>query len=167
LCNGVGSTSRLSSRRECTQGDKRHGDACEIGSLFQRTASTSSLRSFRPRRGGMRNCFATGKPCPSRPPHSPCYAHSLVNRSRCSRRTRCSTRSGAPVRHGLGIANRNQRASHGARRRCRKPRFIETVSRRGYRFIANPSASASLPGTAQSSCFAETNHPRGHDRPIK
>jgi DNA-binding winged helix-turn-helix (wHTH) protein len=39
---------------------------------------------------------------------------------------------------------------------ARKPRFIETVSRRGYRFIANPSASASLPGTAQSSCFAET-----------
>jgi len=39
---------------------------------------------------------------------------------------------------------------------ARKPRFIETVSRRGYRFIANAGASSSLPETTKSSCFAGT-----------
>jgi DNA-binding winged helix-turn-helix (wHTH) protein len=39
---------------------------------------------------------------------------------------------------------------------ARKPRFIETVSRRGYRFIANASATASLPGTTRSSPVAAT-----------
>lgn len=39
---------------------------------------------------------------------------------------------------------------------ARKPRFIETVSRRGYRFIANAAPRLSAPDTVQSSSFAET-----------
>ena len=68
---------------------------------------------------------------------------------------------GSPVRHGLGTGERRS-ASYGTALDddARKPRFIETVSRRGHRFIA-----ATIGASSQRTPAIERSVAAGRDHP--
>jgi hypothetical protein len=69
---------------------------------------------------------------------------------------------GPPVRQRIGAEDGDQRPADGARRRSRQPRFIETVSRRGYRFIAAPLVPAmpATPAKPTASAIVSVGGPR-------
>ena len=142
---------RLPSREALeTEGSKwlnerttRHGRLARIRYGCASTDSTWTRRTHA--------CYATEALSLSRRRPSTCCARSCGNRGHCSRPTRCSTKYGATSSSAdsvlrTAISELRTALDDDAR----KPRFIETVSRRGYRFIAATNAIVAAPTVAQS-----------------
>ena len=139
---------RMSVRRRASRSLLREGADTRLPRIRYACASTHSNWMRR-----MPFCCAMERPSLSRQGHSGCSARSHDDPAHCSQSTRCLTNVWG---HQFVSDSVLKTAVSEVRKALdddpRQPRFIETVSRRGYRFIAPTSAAFHRRQSGQSIC---------------